>query len=31
MLCGYALADKRDNTRALQAYLGHHNIHHTVR
>jgi site-specific recombinase XerD len=29
--CGYALANKGHNTRALQAYLGHRNIQHTVR
>lgn len=29
--CGYALADKGHDTRALQAYLGHSNIQHTVR
>jgi type 1 fimbriae regulatory protein FimB/type 1 fimbriae regulatory protein FimE len=29
--CGYALANKGHDTRALQAYLGHHNIQHTVR
>ena len=29
--CGYALANKRHDTRALQAYLGHRNIQHTVR
>jgi len=29
--CGYALANKGHDTRALQAYLGHKNIHHTVR
>jgi site-specific recombinase XerD len=29
--CGYALANKGHDTRALQAYLGHRNIHHTVR
>jgi site-specific recombinase XerD len=29
--CGYALANKRHDTRALQAYLGHKNIQHTVR
>jgi integrase len=29
--CGYALADKGHDTRALQAYLGHRNIQHTVR
>ena len=28
---GYALADKGVDTRALQAYLGHKNIQHTVR
>jgi len=31
--CGtrYALAKKGHDTRALQAYLGHRNIQHTVR
>jgi integrase len=29
--CGYALASKGHDTRALQAYLGHKNIQHTVR
>ena len=29
--CGYALANKGRDTRALQAYLGHRNIQHTVR
>jgi integrase len=29
--CGYALANKGHDTRALQAYLGHKNITHTVR
>jgi type 1 fimbriae regulatory protein FimB/type 1 fimbriae regulatory protein FimE len=29
--CGYALANKGQDTRALQAYLGHKNIQHTVR
>jgi site-specific recombinase XerD len=29
--CGYALANKGHDTRALQAYLGHRNIQHTVR
>jgi integrase len=29
--CGYALANKGVDTRALQAYLGHKNIQHTVR
>ena len=29
--CGYALANKGHDTRALQAYLGHCNIQHTVR
>ena len=28
--CGYALASKGHDTRALQAYLGHKNIQHTV-
>jgi integrase len=29
--CGFALASKGHDTRALQAYLGHKNIQHTVR
>jgi type 1 fimbriae regulatory protein FimB/type 1 fimbriae regulatory protein FimE len=29
--CGYALANRGHETRALQAYLGHKNIQHTVR
>ena len=29
--CGYALANKGHDTRALQAYLGHRNIQHTVK
>jgi integrase len=29
--CGFALANKGHDTRALQAYLGHRNIQHTVR
>ena len=29
--CGYALANKGRDTRALQAYLGHRNFQHTVR
>src|SRR5258706_9533029 len=29
--CGYALANKGHDTLALQAYLGHKNIQHTVR
>jgi site-specific recombinase XerD len=28
---GFALANKGHDTRALQAYLGHRNIQHTVR
>ena len=28
--CGYALANKGHDMRALQAYLGHRNIQHTV-
>jgi integrase len=28
--CGYALVNKGRDTRALQAYLGHRNIQHTV-
>jgi type 1 fimbriae regulatory protein FimE len=29
--CGYKLANDGHNTRALQHYLGHKNITHTVR
>lgn len=29
--CGFALASKGHDTRAIQAYLGHRNIQHTVR
>jgi site-specific recombinase XerD len=29
--CGFALANKGVDARALQAYLGHRNIRHTVR
>jgi site-specific recombinase XerD len=29
--CGYALANRGHDTRALQAYLGHRSIQHTVR
>ena len=29
--CGYALANRGHDTRALQAFLGHRNIQHTVR
>ena len=29
--CGYALANRGHDTRALQAYLGHENIRYTVR
>jgi integrase len=29
--CGYALANAGHDTRAVQAYLGHRNIQHTVR
>jgi len=29
--CGFALANKGHDTRALQVYLGHRNIPHTVR
>jgi type 1 fimbriae regulatory protein FimB/type 1 fimbriae regulatory protein FimE len=29
--CGYALANRGHDTRALQAYLGHKSIQHTVR
>ena len=28
---GFALADRGHDTRALQAYLGHKNIQHTLR
>jgi type 1 fimbriae regulatory protein FimB/type 1 fimbriae regulatory protein FimE len=28
---GYYLASKGQDTRASQAYMGHKNIHHTVR
>jgi site-specific recombinase XerD len=28
--CGYALANRGRDTRALQAYLDHKNIQHTV-
>ena len=28
--CGYALANRGHDTRALQAFLGHRNIQHTV-
>jgi site-specific recombinase XerD len=28
--CGFALANRGHDTRALQAYLGHRNIQHTV-
>ena len=28
--CGYALANKGHDTRAVQAYLGHRNIQHTA-
>jgi site-specific recombinase XerD len=31
LACGFALANKGHDTRALQAYLGHKNIQHTVR
>ena len=31
MACGFALANKGQDTRPLQAYLGHKNIPHTVR
>jgi type 1 fimbriae regulatory protein FimB/type 1 fimbriae regulatory protein FimE len=27
--CGFALANKGHDTRALQAYLGHKNVQHT--
>jgi len=29
--CGYKLANDGQDTRAIQAYLGHRNINHTVR
>ena len=29
--CGFAVANKGHDTRALQAYIGHRNIQHTVR
>lgn len=29
--CGYYLASQGHDTRAIQDYLGHKNIHHTVR
>jgi type 1 fimbriae regulatory protein FimB/type 1 fimbriae regulatory protein FimE len=29
--CGYKLANAGQDTRAIQAYLGHRNINHTVR
>jgi integrase len=29
--CGFALANKGTDTRAIQAYLGHRNLQHTVR
>ena len=29
--CGYRLANEGHDTRALQLYLGHKNINHTVR
>src|SRR5262249_38432220 len=29
--CGFALANRAHDTRAIQAYLGHRNIQHTVR
>ena len=29
--CGFALANRGHDTRALQAYLGHRNIGNTVR
>jgi site-specific recombinase XerD len=30
-VCGFVLANKAHDTRALQAYLGHRNVQHTVR
>jgi site-specific recombinase XerD len=30
-VCGFAIANAGYDTRALQAYLGHWNIRHTVR
>jgi site-specific recombinase XerD len=30
-VCGYALANRGHDTRALRAYLGRKNIQHTVR
>jgi site-specific recombinase XerD len=29
--CGFALTNKGHDTRALQGYLGHRNIQHTVK
>jgi type 1 fimbriae regulatory protein FimB/type 1 fimbriae regulatory protein FimE len=29
--CGYALANASHDTRAIQAWMGHKNIQHTVR
>ena len=29
--CGFVLANKAHDARALQAYLGHRNIQHTVK
>jgi integrase len=29
--CGYALANRGRDTTALEAYLGHRNIQHTLR
>jgi type 1 fimbriae regulatory protein FimB len=29
--CGFALADQGADTRLIQDYLGHRNIHHTVK
>lgn len=29
--CGFTLANKGHDTRALQAYLGHKNVQHTIR
>jgi integrase len=29
--CGYYLAGRREDTRAIEAYFGHRNISHTTR